>query len=98
LQKNKDITFKMAVNADDFTQLFTLPFSVEAHRQLINFCDSVFNLVTTDGKDKWIYNWGNANFSTSKAYKNLMAGESAHPVYHWIWRTKCQMKHKVFFG
>jgi hypothetical protein len=95
--KNKDITFKMAVNADDFTQLFTLPLSVEAHQQLIIFRDSVFTLMSTDGKDKWNYNWGNANFATSKAYKTLMTGESAHPVFHWIWRAKCQMKHKVFF-
>jgi hypothetical protein len=95
--KNKDITFKMAVNADDFTQLFTLPLSVEAHQQLIIFRDSVFTLMSTDGKDKWNYNWGNANFATSKAYKTLMTGESAHPVFHWIWRAKCQIKHKVLF-
>jgi hypothetical protein len=27
----------------------------------------------------------------------LKVGPSAHPVYQWIWKSKCQMKHKVFF-
>lgn len=41
--------------------------------------------------------WGNANFSTSKAYKILIGERLTHLVFHWIWNSKCQMKHKVFF-
>jgi hypothetical protein len=34
--RNRDITFRMAVNAEDFSHLFSLPLSVEAHQQLLS--------------------------------------------------------------
>jgi hypothetical protein len=47
--------------------------------------------------DIWSYVWGNATFTTSKAYKALVGNRPVHPAFLWIWRSKCQMKHKVFF-
>jgi hypothetical protein len=44
---NSNITFKMAVNVEEFIQLFNLPLSVEAH-QLMNFQEMVFNSVNAN--------------------------------------------------
>lgn len=40
---------------------------------------------------------GNVNFSTSKAYKQLVGIMSVHPIYNWTWKSSCQHNHKVFF-
>jgi hypothetical protein len=47
--------------------------------------------------DTWLFTWGSAIFSTSKAYKALIGHREVHPIYNWLWKAKCQMKHKVFF-
>lgn len=36
-------------------------------------------------------------FYASKAYKRLIGHREIHPIFKWIWSSKCQMKHKVFF-
>jgi hypothetical protein len=93
---NSNITFKMAVNVEEFIQLFNLPLSVEAH-QLMNFQEMVFNSVNANNQDQWKYHWGSPHFSTSKAYKAIMPEARADQVYSWFWRSKCPMKHTVFF-
>jgi hypothetical protein len=51
----------------------------------------------TSETDTWIYSWRSPMFSTSRAYKALVGHRSVHPTFLWIWGSKCQMKHKVFF-
>jgi len=36
-------------------------------------------------------------FSTTKAYIALIGHRRTHPLFKRMWKTKCQMKHKVFF-
>jgi hypothetical protein len=55
------------------------------------------NIELTSRPDTWAYIWGNSNFSSAKAYKKLIGHRQVHPAFHWIWRSKCQMKHKIFF-
>lgn len=49
------------------------------------------------GKDNWTYIWGTPIFSTSKAYKAMIGHKNVHPIYTWLWKSICQIKHKVFF-
>jgi hypothetical protein len=95
--KNENITFRLAVSSDDFTSNLNLPLSVEAHQQLLLLQDIISRREIFGGNDLWKYSWGTSHFSTAKAYRVLKVGPSAHPVYQWIWKSKCQMKHKVFF-
>jgi hypothetical protein len=95
--KNENVTFKVAVGKDDFLQNFNLPLSTQAHQQLLQLQEVLSDRAIIQGNDQWKYKWGNTSFSTSKASKLLVRGQPAHPVYQWIWRSKCQMKHKVFF-
>jgi hypothetical protein len=94
---NQFVTFKAALSRDNLLQNFNLPLSAEAYHQFLELQQSITGRTVIGENDQWRYSWGNASFSTSKAYKHLKGGNLAHPVYHWIWRSKCQMKHKVFF-
>lgn len=95
--KNGNIYFKAASSSTQFIQNFNIPLSVQAHHQFIDLQGIIQNREITVAIDQWKYSWGSTSFSTSKAYKVLKAGARAHPVFQWIWRSKCQMKHKVFF-
>ena len=48
-------------------------------------------------KDQWTYIWGNANFSSKKAYNILVGVNPTIPHFGWIWKSSCQAKHKFFF-
>jgi hypothetical protein len=95
--KDVNVSFQVAVDRPDFLQNFNLPLSVQAHAQLLELQDLIFNRELLHGNDQWKYSWGNFGFSTSKAYKLLIGERNTHPAFHWIWNSKCQMKHKVFF-
>ncbi|TVU31700.1 hypothetical protein EJB05_23398, partial [Eragrostis curvula] len=47
--------------------------------------------------DIWTYIWGSAVYSSSKAYRHLMGHQYVPAPIKWIWKSSCQMKHKVFF-
>jgi hypothetical protein len=95
--KNGFVTFKAAISRNNLLQNFNLPLSDEAYHQFIVFQQSITGRLAIEGYDQWKYSWGNLIYSTSKANKHIKGGNLAHPVYLWIWRCKCQMKHKVFF-
>jgi hypothetical protein len=95
--KNPDNTFKNFMALPQLAENFFLPLSEEAHAQFLILQSLLDNLVSTPNPDIWTYIWGNSSFSASKAYKKLIGHRQVHPAFHWIWRSKCQMKHKVFF-
>jgi hypothetical protein len=95
--KNGNVTFKSVASNFEVSGIFNLPLSTQAHQQLNLLHQSLSNRQIRDGVDTWVYCWGNSIFSTSKTYKFLSSGALAHPVFRWIWKSRCQMKHKVFF-
>jgi hypothetical protein len=38
-----------------------------------------------------------AFFSSQKAYTHMTGNQWTHPIFTWLWKSKCQPKHKVFF-
>jgi hypothetical protein len=95
--QNPAITFQDAVNKPLFLNNFHLPLSAQAHDQLQQLSSLVNNRPAVGNLDLWSYSWGNAKFSTAKAYKSLVGSRPTHLAFLWIWSSKCQMKHKVFF-
>jgi hypothetical protein len=95
--KKPDISFLAATSTLDFTANFNLPLSVQAHDQLLLLQSKMDSLHLSSDADSWLFTWGSAIFSTSKAYKALIGHREVHPIYNWLWKAKCQMKHKVFF-
>jgi hypothetical protein len=95
--RNPVITLQAAINKPLFLSNFFLPLSAQAHVQQQQLSILISNRPAVGDLDLWSYSWGNAKFSTAKAYKALVGSRPTHPAFLWIWRSKCQMKHKVFF-
>jgi hypothetical protein len=77
--------------------LFNLPLSIEAYNQLQELQPEFSTTALNEMNDNWIYIWGSAQFSSSKAYKTLTGHSQAEPIFRWLWKTSCQEKHKIFF-
>ncbi|CAO2177232.1 unnamed protein product [Urochloa humidicola] len=95
--KNKHISFQLAVSKPRFIQNFHLPLSIQAHQQLLLLEHNISQVQRLGEKDQWKYQWGNSNFTSHKAYKVIIGSRQVHPLFLWLWKSKCQMKHKVFF-
>jgi hypothetical protein len=95
--KDEQISFRQAISKPNFIQNFNTPLSVQAHHQLLELQNFILTRNDAPARDQWVYAWGNSRFSTSKAYKALSGERSTLPDFLWIWKSKCQMKHKVFF-
>jgi hypothetical protein len=77
--------------------MFHTPLSTEAFDQLLALQDILSNLQLHDQKDKWICNASSSLFSSQKAYSHMTGNQPTHPIFSWLWKSKCQPKHKVFF-
>lgn len=79
--------------------LFPLPLSVQAFQQLIPLLQALENNGNSEDSDIWMYIWGSALYSSSKAYKFLHGSAAVHPSLSWLWKLNVQLqhKHKVFF-
>jgi hypothetical protein len=51
----------------------------------------------SEQNDKWSYILENVTYIVSKIYDHLMGHAYVHLAFKWIWRSKYQMKQKVFF-
>jgi hypothetical protein len=86
-----------AKELENLHEIFQLPLSDVAFQQYLALNEELENLPQTQNKDVWTYIWGTAQFSVSKAYKALTGHTPTHPVFNWLWKSKCQPKHKIFF-
>jgi hypothetical protein len=95
--KSDSITLRAVMKTEDFEDLFNLPLSEIAYEQICELIIFLQGLPVSEQNDKWSYIWGNDTYTVSKAYDHLMGHEYVHPTFKWIWRSKCQMKQKMFF-
>jgi hypothetical protein len=78
--------------------MFHLPLSEESYEWFCELHIILQSLPSPGGKYIWTYIWGNGEYSSRKAYKHLIGSQAAQPTFSWIWKSKCQMKQKVFYG
>jgi hypothetical protein len=78
-------------------EMFHTPLSAEAFDQLLALQDILGNLQLHDHSDKWLCNASSSLFSSQKAYSHMTGNQPTHPIFSWLWKSKCQPKHKVFF-
>lgn len=76
--------------AEDLESLFFLPLSQEAFDELQEL-DALVQpqAFDEDNKDKWTYHWGSADYSPSKLYELAFRNIPAHPIFSWIWKSRC---------
>lgn len=95
--RNANISVRKALDAHQFTDNFHLPLSRQAHLQFLELTDLVQPLLHDDGKDEWTFISGSSIFSAHRVYTQLIGHKQTHPIFSWLWRSKAQMKPKVFF-
>jgi hypothetical protein len=78
-------------------ELFHTPLSAEAFGQLLSFQDILADFQLHDHNDIWRCSGSSNLFSSQKVYAHLIGAQQSHPLFSWLWKSKCQPKHKVFF-
>lgn len=86
-----------ALARPQLTHNFNLPLTIQAHNQFTDLQHIIVDINLETNNDIWTYIWGSSNFSMPKAYKAIIGQRTVHPIFYWIWRSRCQSKHKVFF-
>jgi hypothetical protein len=82
----------------DYSKLFQLPLSMEASHQLAELMDSLDDWNRERNNfDCWTYIWGSGIFTSKQAYNNMMGHAQAPPPFQWLWKSRCEGKHRVFF-
>jgi hypothetical protein len=77
---------------------FRIPMSREANNELLqlqNFLDDL-HPVDQDGKDSWIYIWGQHKYSSNKYYHYHFTHIQPDLTILWIWKSKCILRVKFF--
>jgi len=85
------------MSAEDLDTLFVLPLLQEAFEELEllgEFLQS--QTLDEESRDTWIYQWGNATYSSSRVYKLAFQNLLEHPVFTWLWKSKCTPRVNVF--
>lgn len=95
--RNIQINAFKVLSLTDPTQLVQLPLSEQAFRQFQFIQDLLQTRPTNDEPDKWTGGGNSDTYSTKKVYRSLMGHIDIHPVYKWIWKSRAQPKHRVFF-
>jgi hypothetical protein len=60
--KNGNATFKSVASNFEVSGIFSLPLSTQAHQQLNLLHQSLSNRQIRDGRDTWVFCWGNSFF------------------------------------
>jgi len=78
---------------------FFLPLSMQASEQLSDLQDIIQQgNYGNEQKDQWTYNWGSSNYSSKKAYKEIVGSQQASPLFNWLWSASNLGKHKFSSG
>lgn len=97
LCQNKNASVKKFLSQDAYTNFFT-PMSPVACDQLAELVFLIQGLsVNQSLEDQWSYIWGSPDYSSKKAYKQLMGTTPISPVFKWMWKSCCRGRHKFFF-
>jgi hypothetical protein len=98
--KHTDWSVERVIHTEYLEDLFHLPLSQQAFEEFQNLevvCQNAFTVVQEGNSDTWSYIWGNAEFSSKKAYQAMIGFSPAPKIFSILWKSSCQAKHKFFF-
>jgi hypothetical protein len=78
-------------------EMLHIPLSAEAFEQLLSLHDTLDNIQLLD---IWRCSASSTRFSSQTVYAHLTGTTGTRqtlPLFVWLWKSKCQPKHKVFF-
>jgi hypothetical protein len=93
--KDPNLTAKQVYDSPTFADLFHLPLSVQAYEEFQIVAEVMRVSPLTVAQDVWQYKWG-TSFTATRYYQHLFSDITVIPVFQWIWKSSCIMKHKFF--
>ena len=95
--RDKMISVNEFMVASEWLQNFHLPLSIEAHDEFIQLqLDLHDTTLLSEGNDAWICTLGKGVYKPSLAYKENFKHLETHAPSCWLWKSRCQSKHKFF--
>ncbi|XP_071677070.1 uncharacterized protein [Lolium perenne] len=93
--KEPNLTAKQVYDCPVFAELFHLPLSAQAYEEFQQVAQVMASSPLSVAADVWQYSWGKT-FTASRYYQQLFVEVTVIPVFKWIWKSSCIMKHKFF--
>ena len=96
--KEAVISLKSVREANNIVDLFRIPMSRQAYNELLLLTDDLNELNSSpiDGKDEWIFMWGNQSNSVKRFYQHHFVAIRPPVTIQWIWKAKCVTRIKLF--
>ena len=93
----EDASVKDFLHITSLHEAFHLPLSPQAHAEIQDIQTKTTQFQPSSAaSDVWHYVWGKAIFKSTDYYNHYFRDIQAHPIFQWIWKSKCTMKIKVF--
>ena len=87
--KNKDISIKQLMQAEDLHSIFELPLSLPSYEEMMNLEQYLSLIPYSEGaNDQWIFLWGNQQYTSSRYYKMVFQNCQAPRIFK-IWKSRC---------
>lgn len=95
--RDKKASVRKFLSQDIYANFFT-PLSSKVVEQLTELFDLIQALeIQGDSKDQWSNVWGIAEYSSKKAYNQLIEHMHVSLVYKWFWKSYCRGRQKFTF-
>jgi hypothetical protein len=95
--QNQNISISSIHSLDELTTHFHLPLSEEAYIQYQELEQCLLSLELQEAEDIWQLPPGASTYKVSKAYSLLSQHPEPLMVFKWLWKSCCQLKHKIFY-
>jgi hypothetical protein len=95
--KEPNLTAKQVYDCPVFADLFHLPLSVQAYEEFQVVAEEMRVSPLSMAQDVWQYKWG-TTFTAARYYQHLFSAVTVMPVFQWIWKSSCIMKHNFLHG
>lgn len=93
--RDDSISVNEAIAVEELDSMFNLSLSKQAFEELQELGELlVYQSFDEQAKDTWTYQWGNTTYSSSRFYKLAFHNLPAHPVFVWMWKSKCTSRVK----
>jgi hypothetical protein len=92
---DENIAAAKVFEMEDLSIMFQRPLSRVAFEEFNLLQDALRATSFSDRPDVWTYTWGE-RYTAAKFYQYIHSHMQAPKVYHWIWKSSCQMSIKFF--
>ena len=84
------------LSTNDWISCFHRPLTVEAYAEFCEMQTLLAGVQISNETDKWDCTLGKGTFKSNRVYNHHFKSIDIHAPSCWIWKSKCQSKHKFF--